>query len=51
MLAAIQGKFIMSINNVDEIRQLYSAFTIEEVETTYNMSHKKKVVELLIRNY
>ncbi|MBF0488168.1 MAG: DNA adenine methylase [Nitrospirae bacterium] len=51
VLSTIQGKFIMSINNVDEIKQLYSEFTIEEVETTYNMSHKKKVVELLIRNY
>ncbi|WP_420265375.1 DNA adenine methylase [Candidatus Magnetominusculus dajiuhuensis] len=51
VLAVIQGKCIMSINNVDYIRQLYSEFTIEEVETTCNMSHKKEVVELFIRNY
>ena len=51
LLASIKGKFIMSINNVDEIRQLYRGFTIEEVETAYHVSNKKRVIELLIRNY
>ncbi|MEO5361973.1 MAG: DNA adenine methylase [Nitrospirota bacterium] len=51
LLSAIKGKFIMSINDVDEIRQLYREFIIEEVETVYQVSQKKKVVELLIRNY
>ncbi|MBF0516929.1 MAG: DNA adenine methylase [Nitrospirae bacterium] len=51
VLSSIQGKFIMSINNVAEIRRLYSGFTIEDVETAYHVSQKRKVVELLIRNY
>ncbi|MBF0517611.1 MAG: DNA adenine methylase [Nitrospirae bacterium] len=51
LLLSIQGKFIMSINDVDEIRQLYGGFTIEEVETAYHVSQKRKVIELLIRNY
>ena len=54
LLAGIKGKFIMSINDVDEIRTLYSAFHIEEVATTYLAAgaHKKKrVTELLISNF
>ncbi|WP_236861750.1 DNA adenine methylase [Candidatus Magnetominusculus xianensis] len=51
LLSSIKGMFIMSINDVDEIRRLYREFIIEEVETTYHVSNKKKVVELLIRNY
>jgi len=54
VLSGIQGKFIMSINDVREIRELFGDFFIEEVTTSYTMpgAHRqKKVVELLIRNY
>ena len=54
LLKAIQGKFIMSINDVPEIRALFKGFRIEEVSTTYSMpgaQAKKKVTELLIMNY
>lgn len=54
ILANIQGKFIMSINNVPEIKKLYRQFKIEEVETTYSAggaNKKKKVTELLVMNY
>jgi DNA adenine methylase len=54
VLAGIQGKFIMSINDVPEIRGLFEGCSIEEVMTNYKMpgAHKqKRVTELLIRNY
>ncbi len=53
-LAGIQGKFIMSINDVPEIRRLFKAFRIETVQTSYTAAggdKRKKVGELLIRNY
>jgi DNA adenine methylase len=54
VLAGIQGRFIMSINDVSEIRELFKDCPFEEVATNYKMpgAHKqKKVAELLIRNY
>ena len=54
VLRGIQGKFIMSINDVPEIRQLFKGFTIEGVETSYTASGGNKRIrakELLIRNY
>lgn len=54
VLAGIQGRFIMSINDVSEIRELFRNYSIEEVTTNYKMpgAHRqKKVVELLIKNY
>ena len=53
LLSGISGKFIMSINDVPEIRDLFSSFRIEEVTTSYSVpgANKKKVVtELLIMN-
>lgn len=52
-LAAIEGKFLFSINDVPEIRELFSAFRLQEVETTYTVSQtaNQKVTELLIMNY
>lgn len=52
-LTRIQGKFILSINDVPEIRELFKDFTILEVPTRYSVaSHSvKPVVELLIINY
>ncbi len=53
-LTGIQGKYIMSINDVSEIRQLFKAFRIETVQTSYTAAggdKRKKVGELLIRNY
>lgn len=54
ILNAIQGKFIMSINDTPEIRELYKDFNIQEVTTTYSAggAHiKKHVTELVIMNY
>ena len=54
LLANIKGKFIMSINDAEEIRTLFKDFKIEEVSTSYTAGgadKKKRVQELLIRNY
>ena len=54
ILNAIQGKFIMSINDTPEIRETYKEFAIEEVTTTYSCagaSNKVRATELLIMNF
>jgi DNA adenine methylase len=54
ILASIQGKFILSINDVDHIRNLFDGFHIETVATSYSAAganRKKHVNELLIMNY
>lgn len=54
ILSNIQGKFILSINDVPEIRELFEGFYINEVATSYSAggaNKKKKVTELLIMNY
>lgn len=53
-LAAIQGRFILSINDVPEIREVFRGFELLEVPTKYSVGGggKQKVVsELLISNY
>jgi len=52
-LNGIKGKFILSINNTPEIRDIFGGFSIEEVKTSYTVSganKQQKVTELLIRN-
>lgn len=54
ILASVQGKFIMSINDVPEIRNLFKRYLIIDVETSYSAGgadKKKKVTELLVMNY
>ena len=53
LLKSIQGKFILSINNVPAIRELFKEFHIKEVKTKYvtKGNHRPKpVTELLILN-
>lgn len=52
-LAEIEGAFIMSINDKPEIREIFSAFMIDEVRLSYTISQKGqggKVGELIIGN-
>lgn len=51
-LAAIEGAFILSINDTAEIRTLFDRFTIEPVSLTYTVSRgdAKQAAELLISN-
>jgi DNA adenine methylase len=54
VLKCIKGKFMMSINDAKEIRELYRGFHVRKLETTYTASgadKKKRVAELLIMNY
>lgn len=54
ILSGIKGRFIMSINDIGDIRSLYKKFNIETVDTTYlvmGKGKKKKVNELLISNF
>jgi DNA adenine methylase len=49
-LKSIQGKFLLSINDSENIREIFKDFTIEDVPVKYAM--KSRVVnELLIKNY
>jgi DNA adenine methylase len=52
LLKGIKGRFIMSINDVPEIRELFSWAQIEAVETTYTVAKGKgkKAGELIIAN-
>jgi DNA adenine methylase len=54
-LAGIKGRFLMSINDVPEIREAFDGFRIEPVLTTYSVAAKQsgrsKVGELLIGNF
>jgi len=53
-LVGIEGKFIMSINDVKGIRELFKGFHIKAVTTTYSTPKAKKQTgakELLITNY
>ena len=50
-LARLQGRFILSLNDVPEVRELFSGFTIEPVTTTYTVaggSSAKRAPELII---
>jgi DNA adenine methylase len=54
ILKGIQGKFILSINDVPPIGALFKEFYMEKVNTSYSAGgadKKKKVTELLIMNY
>lgn len=52
-LDKVKGKFIMSINDVPQIRELFRDFHIMEVPTRYSVgsASQKHVTELLILNY
>ena len=52
LLKGIKGRFILSINDVPEIRRIFKAFYIKEVQTAYTAGTQsgKKAAELLIGN-
>ncbi len=53
LLGDIKGKFIMSLNDVPEIRAVFANFNIEAVQTTYSLArhNRTKAGELIITNY
>lgn len=53
-LSKIQGKFILSYNDDDAIRDLYKGYTIIEVQRCNNLAHKNgggRYKELIIKNF
>jgi DNA adenine methylase len=56
ILEGLQGKFLLSINDTPEIRELFVGFHLKEVSTIYTQGTRsgrpcKKVQEFLISNY
>lgn len=53
LLGQIKGRFIMSINDVPQIREMFKAFEIQDVSTQYSAASNsnKKAQELLITNF
>ena len=53
-LAGISGRFILSLNDVPEVRAVFAAFHIDEVKTTYTINRRagddERAAELLISN-
>ena len=50
LLSSIKGRFILSLNDVPEVRQIFRGLTIRRVSTMYRMAGPKDVIELLISN-
>lgn len=55
ILRKISGKFLLTINDHEEIRVLYKGFNIKEVQVNYSVSRQKEARkdygELIITNY
>lgn len=53
LLRGVQGKFLLSLNDVPEVREVFKAFSLEEVSLTYSCgsSNSTKARELFIKNY
>ncbi|MCF6200200.1 MAG: DNA adenine methylase, partial [Hyphomicrobiaceae bacterium] len=49
-LATLKGQFILSLNDTPEVRDIFSAFEQEKVQTRYSVSRRssKKTGELII---
>ncbi len=51
-LKAIRGKFLLSLNDTPEVREIFAGFIIEPVSVRYSCGTTKTVAkEVLIRNY
>ncbi|MBK68038.1 MAG: DNA methyltransferase [Rickettsiales bacterium] len=54
ILKKIKGKFILSLNDHEKVREIFKDFNIDAVETTYSISvtkEKTRYGEVLIKNY
>ncbi|WP_256327031.1 DNA adenine methylase [Roseicitreum antarcticum] len=54
-LRTIKGRFILSINDVPEVREVFDGFRLQDVQTTYTIGVKNDArqarAELLVSNY
>lgn len=48
LLRGLKGRFILSLNDVPEVRDLFAWARIEEEPVTYHLGHGKRVTELVI---
>ncbi|MBL7997734.1 MAG: DNA adenine methylase [Candidatus Kapabacteria bacterium] len=52
LLKPLQGKFILSLNDLPEVREIFKGYRFASMETKYTISGKsQKVKEVLILNY
>ena len=55
LLRGLEGKFLLSLNDIPETRELFKGFPIRQVDVTYHVGayvgSGKKVKEILISNY
>lgn len=55
ILSNIKGKFILSLNDTPEIREIFKQFNFEEIEVPYSVSNtpegKRRHPELIITNF
>lgn len=53
LLAVLKGKFILSINDIPEIRDIFKGFNIKPISLRYSVNKDKATVgkELIITNY
>jgi len=53
VLGGIDGRFILSLNDVPEVRETFAAFSIEAVETRYSLATDSmtQAGEVIIRNF
>ena len=55
MLAGIQGKFLLTINDHETMREVFSGYEIDEAEVAYSIGKdvksRKRYGELMVRNY
>jgi DNA adenine methylase len=53
ILKNIKGKFLLSLNDRPEVREIFNQFTVIEVETRYSAAKEsnKKVKELVYKNF
>lgn len=54
VLASLKGRFILSLNDVEGVRETFAAFRFREVKTTYTIAAKGDAperAEVLISNY
>lgn len=54
ILSQIEGKFLLSINDVPEVRELFDGFRVKGISTTYTTASRSNSIqarELLVANY
>jgi DNA adenine methylase len=53
LLAGLKGKFILSLNDVPEVRSIFSDFRIQSIQLAYSAQKKigKRYPELIIKNF